>query len=285
MKQFLFAFILISAPLCAQMTPNTAIVWTPDTWSPPAASLIFTQAVNPADFFVTPTTQTLQCDKYQHVEHHPAHEEHGCVGSPTPVISLTAQFSWCEDIVLHIPESPDTCAENYRNVTERQWADVLSRLNRLENGSGTVTSITSGGGGSSVLATTTIGEVLWYVTSQPSDGTTSVSDNALTTACPARANTSGWSPLSEAPRDGTWVEVLNDYGVAPTYGLYHWNKSGWWETSAAISGLGGDTCMFFRPYKGDPAKYVDPTHGEQYKTEYWCRAMNRPYDAKKDVCR
>jgi hypothetical protein len=113
MKQFLFAFILISAPLCAQMTPNTEIVWTPDTWEPPAA-------------------KTLQCDKYQHVEHHPAHVDNGCAASSIPVISPASQVTWSCDIVVHVPESPDTCAENTKTVTERQWDDVLSRLKKLE---------------------------------------------------------------------------------------------------------------------------------------------------------
>ena len=105
---------------------------------------------------------------------------------------------------------------------------------------------------------------------------------------------SGWQLLSTAPREGSVIESLNAYGVAPTYALITYNKTEYsWVFvdqqyilhSGKGAGLANSVCQFWRPYTGDPAKYVDPTHGQQWKTAYWCSAMHMGYDPKKDVCR
>lgn len=94
-----------------------------------------------------------------------------------------------------------------------------------------------------------------------------------------------WKPLEDAPHDGTIVEVNNTYGVAPTYGIFRFKDGSWAEVAPQKDmGLISERCQFFRPFTGDPDKYVDPTNGAQMKTKYWCDAMRLRYNAKKDVC-
>jgi hypothetical protein len=102
-----------------------------------------------------------------------------------------------------------------------------------------------------------------------------------------------WKALEDAPHDGAAVEVLNAYGVAPHYGLFRYDaKNKWWYEVGALSVhpewkrgvLRDEGCMFFRPWAGDPAKYVDPTHGAQYSIKYECDAAGVPYDAKTGYC-
>ena len=107
--------------------------------------------------------------------------------------------------------------------------------------------------------------------------------------CPSigASMTGNWRPLHEAPRGGRVVEVLNTYGVAPTYGLFRFvenSEDGYWSSYDGNSVLVSEACMFFRPFTGDPNHYVDPTHGRQFTTKYWCDAMHRGYDRKRDVC-
>ena len=121
--------------------------------------------------------------------------------------------------------------------------------------------------------------------------TSSISSGANNSNCGSiYARSEEWKPLSSAPHDGTVVEVLNTYGVAPTYGVFAWTKSplpeGWWQNQQDKHlGLGGEDCMFYRPYhpvKGRP--YIDPTNGQENKIRYWCDAMRLAYDQKHDRC-
>ena len=95
-----------------------------------------------------------------------------------------------------------------------------------------------------------------------------------------------WKPLYAAPHNGTIVEILNTYEIAPTYGLFKWSTA-WYKNGSWVGvdrpdqGIMGDECNFYRPFMGDPTKYVDPTHGAQYHEEYWCKAMRRQ---KEDKC-
>lgn len=123
----------------------------------------------------------------------------------------------------------------------------------------------------------------------------------------AAASYGGWKPVSTAPRDGTVVEMMQTYGVAPTYGLYKWTRElmvlelvfgqrspqpkpykmktpAWVSADNSGSYFDSSRCLFWRPYKGDVAKYVDPTGGAQNKVAYWCAAMHVAYDPKKDRC-
>jgi len=99
----------------------------------------------------------------------------------------------------------------------------------------------------------------------------------------------GWLPNNTAPRDGTIIEAMETYGVAPTYALVQWKPWGgselaWVHVDDPSSSTADDKCLFWRPYKGDPKRYDDPTHGAQKSMAYWCLAMHLPYDKKRDKC-
>lgn len=85
----------------------------------------------------------------------------------------------------------------------------------------------------------------------------------------------GWRPMSEAPRDGTVIEVRNSAGVAPHYALHSWrdwNNFGheWYDFQSHPTFFDADNSRFqWRPYSGDITAYVDPTNGAQDKMAYW----------------
>lgn len=105
----------------------------------------------------------------------------------------------------------------------------------------------------------------------------------------------GWKPVSTAPRDGTIIEMLETYGVAPWYGLFKWDKSFsksmtavtgkpyWQSIDKPSTAVSEDKCLFWRPYKGI-GKYVDPTGGFQDFPAYECIYMHLAYNAVKRVC-
>lgn len=121
-----------------------------------------------------------------------------------------------------------------------------------------------------------------------------------------------WKRIATAPRDGTKVEILQTYGVAPWYDLFYWRKKGtkyvqtvhysidgksagdrqetfvetkgsWASADRPGHSVIESSCLFWRPYKG-PDEYVDPTGGAQNSVAYWCAAEHLQYDPKKDVC-
>lgn len=106
----------------------------------------------------------------------------------------------------------------------------------------------------------------------------------------------GWQPMASAPHDGTVVEVRNNYGVAPWYGLYRWavsefDNTGHWFNAKQASHFfdhESDTLMW-RPYKGDVTAYVDPTGGAQESMAYWrgasAQASGLPPDAFEELTR
>lgn len=128
------------------------------------------------------------------------------------------------------------------------------------------------------------------------------------------ASSGGWKPIISAPRDGTTVELLETYGIAPWYGLFKWTKeqqaefkestgankgsrsgeriysyaaeASWVSVDKPGTGVSEDSCLYWRPYKksGKADKYVDPTNGAQHTTAYWCAALHLPYDKKTDSC-
>lgn len=112
----------------------------------------------------------------------------------------------------------------------------------------------------------------------------------------AAASYGGWRSVKTAPRDGTVVEMIETFGVAPWYGLFQWTKGKsegtdrmppiWFQLDTRQPGtvVTEDECLFWRPYKGTVKDYVDPTGGFQKSIAYWCTAMHAKYDKKKDRC-
>jgi hypothetical protein len=81
----------------------------------------------------------------------------------------------------------------------------------------------------------------------------------------AAASNGGWQPVSTAPRDGTVVEMLETYGVAPWYGIFKWTK-----TQTTGGPTGSRTC------DGSPSPYeqldqywkAHPWQARYYGTSY-----------------
>jgi hypothetical protein len=87
---------------------------------------------------------------------------------------------------------------------------------------------------------------------------------------------SDWKPMSTAPRDGTPIEIRCTYGIAPWYGLFIWGDDAdypgyprWMKVGDESSGIQEGSAFQWREYSGNPAQYVDPTHGAQETKEYW----------------
>ena len=79
-----------------------------------------------------------------------------------------------------------------------------------------------------------------------------------------------WKDITLAPRDGTPIEIKNDYGIAPTFSLCSWVAGrGWVHTNDDCQGVGDGPWLTWRPYEGDPESYVDPTNGAQETEQYW----------------
>jgi hypothetical protein len=66
------------------------------------------------------TPKPLQCGKYQHVEHWP-----GACG-PVP-----CDQNGCSAVCL--PPPPDKCVDDLHTVTEREWQDLMKRIEKLES--------------------------------------------------------------------------------------------------------------------------------------------------------
>ena len=130
----------------------------------------------------------------------------------------------------------------------------------------------------------------------------SVSASAQQCDSIAAASYGGWQPVKTAPRDGTTVEMMETYGVAPWYGLFKWirreteikstdgkvyhfkdKEPSWVSLEDPNKGVVEDSCLFWRPYKR-VGTYVDPTGGAQKSVAYWCAAMHLRYNKKKDAC-
>jgi hypothetical protein len=87
---------------------------------------------------------------------------------------------------------------------------------------------------------------------------------------------SAWQPIVSAARDGTVIEIKNDYGIAPWYGLHKWvSGRGWVSATDESSECGDGPWLTWRPYEGDPAQYTDPTNGAQESKEYWQAASGK----------
>lgn len=103
-----------------------------------------------------------------------------------------------------------------------------------------------------------------------------------------------WRPMVSAPHDGTTIEFVETYGVAPWYGIAHWSdeeigingngggttkmkidKKTWAQIDKPGSVSDDDPCLYWRPYHGGSSSYVDPTGGVQNGSAYWLRAIER----------
>jgi hypothetical protein len=111
----------------------------------------------------------------------------------------------------------------------------------------------------------------------------------------------GWKQINSAPHDGTVVEIMQTYGIAPWYGRFKWTKEVYipdqngvphreilqnpeWVNLDEPGHSVGEECAFWRPLKPNDKPYVDPTGGAQKSVAYWCDAIHRPYDKKRDAC-
>lgn len=99
----------------------------------------------------------------------------------------------------------------------------------------------------------------------------------------------GWSDMTSAPTDGTVIEIQNNYGIAPCFGLYKRQDEKWIDVVASHQNSTmyiseGDIIAFScRPYTGTVEDYVDPTFGEQDKPEYWRNAVKLPFPTVEEV--
>lgn len=107
-----------------------------------------------------------------------------------------------------------------------------------------------------------------------------------------------WRSMDSAPRDGTVIEIMCTYGVAPWYDLVKWTNEykAWcvggddaghyitmtssepsWRSVTKGSSPASESSLKWRPYNGDPANYVDPTGGMQDDMAYWRGAVAAKY--------
>jgi len=105
----------------------------------------------------------------------------------------------------------------------------------------------------------------------------------------------GWQPMEVAPRDGTIIELMCTYGVAPWYGLFYWSAKGmaqsmdggmveiefgqprWVNAKDKSSGVSDEPYLKWRPFNGGVNSYVDPTGGAQNSMAYWRDAVATKY--------
>lgn len=94
----------------------------------------------------------------------------------------------------------------------------------------------------------------------------------------------GWRSMDSAPRDGTVVELMCTYGVAPWYGLHRWDAE--WKTWRSATddrkSVDGEATLHWRPTSQSPEAYTDPTNGAQDSREYWLAAVARVPSARTD---
>jgi hypothetical protein len=84
----------------------------------------------------------------------------------------------------------------------------------------------------------------------------------------------GWNDITDAPRDGTVIELQNNWGIAPTYSICKWvHGRGWQDAADERSGVSDGSHLSWRPYEGSVEGYRDPTGGAQDSLEYWDRAV------------
>ena len=101
----------------------------------------------------------------------------------------------------------------------------------------------------------------------------------------------GFNPMNTAPRDGRWIEVANNAGVATHYGLYRWKDEYRCfvgnETPNSFSSFDEKNPAFsWRETSATPSNYEDPTGGMQHTRAYWierCGLNPNDYNKNGDV--
>lgn len=88
--------------------------------------------------------------------------------------------------------------------------------------------------------------------------------------------TQQWRDISDAPRDGTAIEIQNNWGVAPHYAVCVWTDGGWRHADDPKRGMSDGAHLSWRPYEGVINEYHDPTGGAQDTFAYWQMACGRP---------
>ena len=86
----------------------------------------------------------------------------------------------------------------------------------------------------------------------------------------------GWNNIQDAPRDGTVIEIQNNYGIAPTWNICRWERNGWQNANDPNSGVGDGPWLSWKPYAGEVSDYRDPTNGQQETNDYWLLAAGLP---------
>lgn len=99
----------------------------------------------------------------------------------------------------------------------------------------------------------------------------------------------GWRSMESAPRDGTMIEIQNNWGVAPWFGRFRWNDEDgrWRQVGSEVFNEEGrliqwSACdadgdwLSWRPAPQHDGVYVDPTGGAQFTSEYWLQACGIP---------
>lgn len=96
----------------------------------------------------------------------------------------------------------------------------------------------------------------------------------------------GWLPIESAPRDGTVIEIQNNWGVAPWFRLHRWvDQRGWVDADDDSRSLGSEDGLHlsWRPYTKTDRPYVDPTGGASRTVGYWRAAEGLPPSLDDDV--
>lgn len=98
------------------------------------------------------------------------------------------------------------------------------------------------------------------------------------TAFVSRNDTSGWQKMDSAPRNGTVVELRNNYGVVPWYSISRWgNECTWSDVTREGHYQDDNKNLMWRPFAGRAEEYVDPTNGMQNEAAYWRGAVAQKY--------
>lgn len=90
----------------------------------------------------------------------------------------------------------------------------------------------------------------------------------------------GWNNIADAPRDGTPIELQNNWGVAPHYGVCKWaeDRQSWAYVGDEDRAMSDGGHLSWRPFVEEAASYVDPTLGAQHTEEYWREASHRLFE-------
>lgn len=103
---------------------------------------------------------------------------------------------------------------------------------------------------------------------------------------PLPAAADEWQSMTTAPRDGSTIEIQNNYGVMPWYGIFRWAETDYgpgawcsggcqsheWQSADRLGSSlmpGDESSLKWRPYTGSIQRYVDPTSGAQTTVGYW----------------